>query len=110
MLDFNVYHIYPEMFIERFERLFELDKGSSNDESKEIRKSARKIAIYTIQDHHFLRYKPSRIGAACLLLAIDLNKVGVKKLTISATQNLRFATVSSQKIYNNSMDLWTKEI
>ena len=73
-------------FVERFQRLLHLDRESDDALSKQVGFAARQFCKYTQRQDEFLGFKPSRVGAACILLAINLSKsevapsIGLKRL------------------------------
>ena len=73
-LDWNLICVSPVSFIERFQRIFDIDRENSDPYSKLIGQLARKICRHTLLDAKFLKYKPSHIAAASLVLAMNLNK------------------------------------
>ena len=47
-------------------------------EAEAVTAIERQLSIYAIEDHQFLEFRPSQIAAACILNAIDLNKIESK--------------------------------
>ena len=81
-LDFNVRYTNPVHFLERYQRIFGLDKEASDKTSKDVGEMARKFIRFMIINKGFLKYKPSAMAAASILLGIKVTlSSGVMKLT-----------------------------
>ena len=89
-LDFKLRYANPVHFLERFQRSFGLDKEASDQTSESVGNMARKFIRFMIINKGFLKYKPSAMAAASLLLAIKvaLSSPGLLKLTNEQSQRL----------------------
>ena len=70
-LAFDIRFIPPLAFLERLERLFEVDKDDPF--SKLIGDVARQLCRLMIISSNFLQFKPSQIAAAALLVSLKIN-------------------------------------
>ena len=70
-LDFSFEWDGPLHFLERFERLFEVDQ-ESKPRNKAIKQKARIILLRAIHRSEFLEYKSSQLAGGCLLLAMKM--------------------------------------
>ena len=73
-LDMDLNCVSPIVFLERFQRIFDVDEELKDEHSKLISDLARKICRHTLLDVNFLKYRPSAIAAASIVLAMNLNK------------------------------------
>ena len=81
-LDFKLRYTNPVYFLERYQRIFGLDKEASDKTSKDVGEMARKFIRFMIINKGFLKYKPSAMAAASILLGIKVTlSSGVMKLT-----------------------------
>lgn len=69
-LDFDFHWAGPLAFLYRYERLLEIDVGSSAEDAQEIRETARRLIEISAHQSQFLDYQPHVVAAAALLLAI----------------------------------------
>ena len=58
-LDFDFRHTSPVPFLERFQRIFSLDREDTNPTSKAVGEIARKYCRFMLIRTHFLDFKPS---------------------------------------------------
>merc|ERR1712226_55081 len=84
----------PIPFIERFQRLFGIDQETLDHDFKQVGFTARQFVKYMQRYGQFLKYKPSQLAAAAIVLSINLNlskvgpSVGLKKLRGNQVQRL----------------------
>ena len=72
-LEFGVHYTGPMPFLERYQRLLNLDEESKVHDIKQIGFTARQFCKYMQRYGQFLTWKPSKIAGAALVLAINLN-------------------------------------
>ena len=58
-LDWDLNVISPISFLERYQRIFDVDRESTDEHAKLISDLARKICRHTVMDASLLKYKPS---------------------------------------------------
>ena len=69
-LEFDVKFTTPVTFLERFQRIFGLDREKEDPMSKKVGTIARKCCRFMLIRSHFLEFSPSQIAAVSLLFAI----------------------------------------
>ena len=77
-LDFNLQHDGPLPFLERYQRVLNIDQENQNQLHYKIGYSARKLLRHMMHKATFLDYRPSQIASTAILVAIDLNKAEIK--------------------------------
>lgn len=88
-LDFRLRYTSPVHFLERYQRIFGLDKEATDKTSRDVGNMARKFIRFMIINKGFLKYKPSAMAAASLLLGIKVTlSSGITKLTNEQRQRL----------------------
>ena len=125
MLDFDLHYTGPIFFLERFQRIYNLDQTQRDRDAYAIDFLARSFCRSMLRSRHFLRLKPSQVGAAALILAINLGtsdlapKVGIQKMQDLNLKSLFFENVISiemdgvrQKSKNEScpLKMWNKVV
>lgn len=77
-LNFSLHATGPIPFIERFQRLFGIDQETLDHDFKQVGFTARQFVKYMQRYGQFLKWKPSQLAAAAIVLSINLNlsKVG----------------------------------
>lgn len=73
-LDFDLQSDGPLPFLERYQRVLNIDLERQNQLYFKIGYSARKLLRHMMHKATFLSYRPSQIAATAILVAIDLNK------------------------------------
>lgn len=73
MLDFDLHCIGPIQFLERFQRIYNLDQVKKDGEAHALDVVARNFCRSMLKSRFFLSLKPSQIAAAALILAINLS-------------------------------------
>ena len=79
MMDFDLQYHTPLSFLERYQRILQLDQEKDSTLNLKIGYSARKLLRHMMHKSQFLAYRPSQIAATAILVAIDLNKQEVEK-------------------------------
>lgn len=79
MMDFDLQFHTPLSFLERYQRILQLDQEKTSTLNLKIGYSARKLLRHMMHKSQFLTYRPSQIAATAILVAIDLNKQEVEK-------------------------------
>ena len=69
-LEFSFHHVSPLSFLERFQRVFELDQEKTDEASSYVGSLAREYCLKMQRDATFLQFKPSQIAAASITLAV----------------------------------------
>ena len=70
--NWNLNFTTPIFFLDRLQRLMNLDQESVSPKAKKIGKLARTICAHTVDKSQFLDFKPSHIAAASLMLAYNI--------------------------------------
>lgn len=87
-LDFEMHLPYPVLFLERFQRIFGLDKMTSK-EGQAIDQLARTFCRDFLKENIFLKFKPSHVAAAALTLAMNLSQSKLaKKISLKKFKGL----------------------
>ena len=73
MLDFDLHFTGPIAFLERFQRIYNLDQIKRDREAYAIDFLARNFCRSILRSSTYLTLKPSQIGASALILAINLS-------------------------------------
>ena len=73
-LDFDLHYTSPLTFLERYQRLFELDRIVEDRTSGVIDEIARLLIRSLLRSRTYLSLKPSQIAAASLTLAVNVSK------------------------------------
>ena len=73
-LDFDLHYTSPLTFLERYQRLYELDRIIEDRTSGVIDEVARLLIRTLLRSRNYLSLKPSQIAAASLTLAINISK------------------------------------
>jgi hypothetical protein len=87
--DFDLYYVGPIHFLERYQRLLEIDQESMNSDFKQIGFTARQFCKYMTRVASFNDILPSQQAAAALILALNINlsqikeKIGLKPLQLT---------------------------
>ena len=72
-LEFDFEWSTPLHFVPRFERLFGFDQISEDKQSFLIRASSFYLCRFMMRDTAFLNFRPSHIGAAAFIMAMNAN-------------------------------------
>ena len=105
MLDFDLHYAGPIPFLERFQRIYNLDQTKRDREAFALNYLARNFCRSMLRSRHYLNLKPSQIAAASLILAINLStsdlapKVGLRKM-----QDLNLKSLFFENVINIEMD------
>lgn len=76
-LDFDLRFIGPILFLERFQRIFNLDQLHLGEEVCALDFLARKFCRIMLRQRCYLMLKPSQVAAASISLAINLVTCGL---------------------------------
>ena len=74
ILEWDLNCVSPISFLERYQRIFDLDKENDNQYSKLIGVLSRRILRHIVLNASFLKYRPSQIAAASIMLAINMSQ------------------------------------
>ena len=72
-LEFSCHHISAVPFLERFLRIFGVDKVEEDADAEQISNLAYHYCIFMARSSHFLEYRPSQIAATAILLAVNIS-------------------------------------
>ena len=72
VLDFSLHTASPITFMERYMRIFGVDQVGQDEDSDMLSALAKKIITIMIKDKSYLNFKPSQIGAASILLSLNI--------------------------------------
>ena len=73
MLDWDLHMVGPIFFLERYQRIFGVENERNDPEATRVGGLARKIIRCLLLSSNYLRFKPSQIAAAALVLSININ-------------------------------------
>ena len=73
LLDWELIIPGPLFFLERFQRIFGLDQEKSDQDAARVANVARKMIRCMLLSSTYLRFKPSQIASAAILLSIGIN-------------------------------------
>ena len=79
ILDFSLLTASPITFMERYMRIFGVDQVGKDEDADMVSALARKVISIMIKDRSILNYKPSQIGAASLLLSLNILDTQIAK-------------------------------
>ena len=71
-LQFDIRHVSPRQFLDRFEQLMNLD-SQQNELHEQICNLAHQFCLTSLKDKMSLELRPSTIAAASLMLAINIS-------------------------------------
>ena len=71
-LDFSLKYVTPLVFLERYQRIFGLDRVWDDEEAQGVAVEAEKLCFLMLEHSQFLDFRPSQIAAASLLLSIKM--------------------------------------
>lgn len=71
-LEFSLHFVSTVPFLERYQLI--LGIHSDDEETQQIGDMASKLCRFMQRDEQFLRYRPSQIAAASLILALNLSE------------------------------------
>ena len=72
-LDFDLHFTSPLIFLERYQRLYNLDRITRDPEANLINQLARMFCRSVLRSKAYLGLKPSQVGAAALTLAVNVS-------------------------------------
>ena len=72
VLDFALAYATPLTFLERYQRIFDLDITQDHKDVASIAKGSKELCFYMLENSKFLNYRPSQIAAVSLLLSIKM--------------------------------------
>ena len=72
-LDWDLHMLGPIFFLERYQRIFGVENEKSDPDAARVGGLARKILRCLILSSNYLKYKPSQMAAAALMLSININ-------------------------------------
>jgi len=73
LLDWELVFISPCFFLERFQRIFGVDREKSDSNDARVGNLARKMLRCMLLSSTYLHFKPSQVAAAALLLSMNIN-------------------------------------
>ena len=73
-LDFSLRYVSPIHFLERYLRLFGIEKGEKNALGDQLSSMSHQYCRFMLREAKFLKYNPSAIAAASLLCSINLSQ------------------------------------
>ena len=85
-LDFDLHFPFPTLFLERYQRIFGLDKYRSSKDANMVNILARDFCKVFLKSQNYLKFKPSEIAAAALMISINVfqssiaSELSLKKL------------------------------
>ena len=72
VLDFSLLYVSPIAFLERYQRVFDIDQVSDDEEAAGIQREAHKLCLLMLEHTQFLDFRPCQIAAASLMLAMKM--------------------------------------
>lgn len=70
-LDFNLLFPFPTLFLERYQRIFCLDKYRTSKDANLVNILARDYCKVFLKSQNYLKFKPSQIAAAAFMIAVN---------------------------------------
>ena len=116
-LQFQIRFVDVPFFLERFKRLFDLDR--TDNRSVQISQMAGRFSKFALREGQFLDFKPSQIAAACLILACNISysdvaiQIGWNKLQdphLLSIQKLNQMGVASNYARSGAFRMWDKTV
>ena len=105
-LQFNMTFDSPLFFLDRYLHLFGLDM-----ENSAVSNTAHSLCQFMQRESHFLRYKPSEMASASLILAIYMiNKKSDGTAVPLIAEKIRENGLMSKSVGDSYASLWTCEI
>ena len=71
-LKFEMHYAGPIPYLNRFQRLFNIDQEKANQGAKQVGFAARQFCRFMMRKPEFLQFKASQQAAAAFLLALNL--------------------------------------
>ena len=78
-LDYELHYTCPIVFLERYQRVFNLDMECADEEAALVGDLSRRILRVMVSHSAFLRYKTSQMAASALMLAINIHQSPIAK-------------------------------
>ena len=93
-LDFSLRDVSPHHFLERYFRLFGIDQEKKDNSTNRITSLARDFCRYMLREAKFLRYRPSQLAAAALMLSINICKSNVAHVAgVTKIPNMKMSII-----------------
>lgn len=73
LLDWDLSMVGPIFFLERYQRIFGVESERIDPDAARVGGLARKIIRCLLLSSQFLRFKPSQVAAAAVMLSININ-------------------------------------
>ena len=73
LLDWDLMIVSPIFFLERYQRIFGVHQERTNKDDAQVGSLTRKILRCHLLSSSFLRFKPSVMAAAALMLSINIS-------------------------------------
>ena len=80
LLDWDLLIMTPIFFLERFQRIFGVEQEKTDISDARVGNLARKLLRCMLLSSTYLRFKPSQVAAAALILSININGSECSKL------------------------------
>ena len=80
LLDWDLLIMTPIFFLERFQRIFGVEQEKTDSSDARVGNLARKLLRCMLLSSTYLRFKPSQVAAAALILSININGSECSKL------------------------------
>ena len=100
-LDFDLRSVGPLLFLERYQRVFQLHNEAADYQSRVIGSLSRQFCKSFLRQQAYLSMKPSQVASAALLFSINLcqsdvaSQMGLKKF-----ENLNLNTLFFENVMN----------
>ena len=72
LLDWDLLIMTPIFFLERFQRIFGVEQEKTDSSDARVGNLARKLLRCMLLSSTYLRFKPSQVAAAALILSINI--------------------------------------
>lgn len=111
-LDFSLHTVSPIVFLERYQRIFGVDREAADEEAAQVGGLARSLCRVMAGHSSFLRFKSSQVAASALLLAINISVspvsalVGLPKQLVDLPARSAYADLSNPAVAKNPMRHW----
>ena len=89
-LDYDLLVPFPTLFLERYQRIFGLDKYQKSKTAAYVNKLARHFCNDFLKLEKYLSYKPSQVAAVSLLMAMNIYQSKVsEQLKLTRIEGVR---------------------
>ena len=107
-LQFSLQWVSPIAFLERFQRVFQLDREDKDEASFFVGELARDYCLVMLRNADFLQFRPSQIAAAAITMAIRTHYDTKFKDIILSKHDFLDETYDVMKMWTAEVEVTTK--